>query len=64
MTAGRNEPYPCGSGRKFKRCCLGAGEAAPRAFTPADRERALQALERFATRPELEADREALTASW
>jgi len=21
---GRNEPCPCGSGRKFKRCCLGA----------------------------------------
>jgi uncharacterized protein len=22
--AGRNDPCPCGSGRKFKRCCLGA----------------------------------------
>ncbi len=21
---GRNEPCPCGSGRKFKKCCLGA----------------------------------------
>lgn len=21
--AGRNEPCPCGSGKKFKRCCLG-----------------------------------------
>lgn len=21
--AGRNEPCPCGSGRKFKKCCLG-----------------------------------------
>ena len=20
---GRNEPCPCGSGRKYKRCCLG-----------------------------------------
>jgi hypothetical protein len=20
---GRNEPCPCGSGKKFKRCCLG-----------------------------------------
>lgn len=19
---GRNDPYPCGSGRKFKKCCL------------------------------------------
>jgi hypothetical protein len=23
---GRNDPCPCGSGKKFKRCCLGAGE--------------------------------------
>jgi tetratricopeptide (TPR) repeat protein len=23
----RNDPCPCGSGRKFKQCCLGAGEA-------------------------------------
>jgi hypothetical protein len=27
---GRNDPCPCGSGRKFKRCCLnGAGACAP-----------------------------------
>jgi hypothetical protein len=24
---GRNEPCPCGSGRKFKRCCLGKQQA-------------------------------------
>ena len=24
MTVSRNEPCPCGSGRKFKKCCLGA----------------------------------------
>ena len=23
MTIGRNDPCPCGSGKKFKRCCLG-----------------------------------------
>jgi len=23
---GRNEPCPCGSGRKFKHCCLTGGE--------------------------------------
>src|ERR1044071_243354 len=29
---GRNDPCPCGSGKKFKRCCLGQGEkAAPEA---------------------------------
>ncbi len=22
-TVGRNEPCPCGSGKKFKKCCLG-----------------------------------------
>ena len=27
--AGRNEPCPCGSGRKFKRCCLGKTAASP-----------------------------------
>jgi uncharacterized protein len=25
---GRNDPCPCGSGKKFKKCCLGAAEAA------------------------------------
>lgn len=24
---GRNDPCPCGSGRKYKKCCLGAGVA-------------------------------------
>lgn len=28
---GRNDPCPCGSGRKFKRCCLWMTEAAKRA---------------------------------
>ncbi len=23
MKIGRNEPCPCGSGQKFKKCCLG-----------------------------------------
>ncbi len=27
MNAGRNDPCPCGSGRKFKHCCLHRGEA-------------------------------------
>jgi uncharacterized protein len=25
QSAGRNDPCPCGSGRKYKRCCLGSG---------------------------------------
>lgn len=34
---GRNDPCPCGSGKKYKRCCLPTDEAAAR-------ERAQQAL--------------------
>ncbi len=26
---GRNDPCPCGSGKKFKKCCLGKGKEAP-----------------------------------
>jgi uncharacterized protein YecA (UPF0149 family) len=26
---GRNEPCPCGSGKKYKRCCGGAGRRPP-----------------------------------
>ena len=28
---GRNDPCPCGSGKKYKRCCLDKDEAAGRA---------------------------------
>ncbi|HSL84651.1 MAG TPA: SEC-C metal-binding domain-containing protein [Thermoanaerobaculia bacterium] len=28
MTVGRNAPCPCGSGKKYKRCCLGLDRAA------------------------------------
>lgn len=27
-TIGRNDPCPCGSGEKYKRCCQGEGRAA------------------------------------
>jgi hypothetical protein len=30
MSVGRNEPCPCGSGKKYKRCCLAAEEQASR----------------------------------
>jgi hypothetical protein len=40
---GRNEPCPCGSGRKYKKCCLtSGGGGAP--YTGADRGAALQRL--------------------
>jgi hypothetical protein len=29
-TVGRNDPCPCGSGRKYKQCCLEKDEAAQR----------------------------------
>lgn len=32
MTIGRNEPCPCGSGQKYKKCCL-AKDAAAEAAT-------------------------------
>ena len=32
MQTGRNDPCPCGSGKKFKKCCLGKGQ--PAAVSP------------------------------
>ena len=29
MKIGRNEPCPCGSGRKYKRCCLDKNRSMP-----------------------------------
>ncbi len=37
---GRNEPCPCGSGRKYKHCCLAATQSQPR-YTSEDRVAAL-----------------------
>src|SRR5687768_8924439 len=33
--AGRNEPCPCGSGKKYKKCCLPKDQANQPAFIPA-----------------------------
>ena len=30
MKIGRNDPCPCGSGKKYKKCCLSKDEAAAR----------------------------------
>jgi SEC-C motif-containing protein len=51
---GRNDPCPCGSGRKYKKCCLDKEAASLGAFTPAERQSALDHLFRFSRRPELE----------
>jgi hypothetical protein len=55
---GRNAPCPCGSGRKFKKCCLGKAGTAPGAFTRGERESALTGLARFAHREEFEDEHE------
>ena len=34
---GRNDPCPCGSGKKFKKCCIGKTEAAPQAASADNR---------------------------
>jgi len=52
---GRNEACPCGSGRKYKKCCL--GQKASVAFTPAHREAALDKLAEFSLRPALDEER-------
>jgi hypothetical protein len=36
---GRNDPCPCGSGKKFKKCCLGKSETQPPAATSGSRKR-------------------------
>ena len=33
MKTGRNDPCPCGSGKKFKKCCLGKGEVSDLGYT-------------------------------
>ena len=32
MHIGRNDPCPCGSGRKYKRCCLEKSRETPLAY--------------------------------
>lgn len=63
---GRNAPCPCGSGLKYKKCCLGkAQSAASPDYTPADRESAIARLMRFSARPEFERYHKiAQTAFW
>ena len=56
---GRNDPCPCGSGKKYKRCCLGKDAPAPGAWTTGERDSALASLMRFAQRAELDGDRAA-----
>jgi len=61
---GRNDPCPCGSGLKFKRCCLNK-EQPSGAYTSGERDSALAKLMRFAARSEFnEQHRSALELFW
>ena len=53
---GRNDPCPCGSGLKYKKCCLERTAFPPSAFTADERASALRKLFRFSERPEFEDD--------
>ena len=62
---GRNDPCPCGSGLKFKKCCLNKSETAALAYRPEERDSALAKLVRFAARDEFkEEHEEALELFW
>ena len=53
----RNDPCPCGSGKKFKRCCASATaepSEASAGYTPSERKSALTMLMRFSERREFE----------
>ncbi len=54
---GRNDPCPCGSGKKYKKCCLLATGAPAGAWTPAERQSAQISLGRFGWRHEFDEDR-------
>ena len=54
---GRNDPCPCGSGLKFKRCCLNKRVAVLPAYRSEERRSALAKLVRFAGRAEFDAQR-------
>ena len=43
---GRNDPCPCGSGKKYKRCCLTQGALSP-VYSQAERISVRAKLERF-----------------
>jgi hypothetical protein len=59
---GRNDPCPCGSGKKFKKCCLSAVGTPSGAYTQAERQSAVVALGRFGWRHEFDGDRAVASA--
>ena len=61
MRVGRNELCPCGSGKKYKKCCL---ESEPVRYTREDRAVARQLLAEYVTEHLGEEDDEALDDLW
>ena len=56
-TAGRNDPCPCGSGRKYKHCCAGGDDARLAALaSTSTRESAIAKLLTFAFQPAFDSD--------
>jgi len=60
---GRNDPCPCGSGLKYKKCCLAKAQAAPR-FTREDRQSAFAKLKHFSEDVVAQEDDAALDEFW
>ena len=62
---GRNDPCPCASGVKYKKCCLNRSVAVLLAYRPADRASALAQRVRFAARDEFNPlHKQALALFW
>ena len=62
---GRNDPCPCGSGLKFKKCCLNKNLAVVPSYRASERDSALAKLVRFAARDEFnEEHKEAQELFW
>ncbi len=59
-TPSRNDPCPCGSGRKYKKCCA-LQAAALKGWTPDEHDAALDALFRFLEKPQFD---ELFDAAW
>jgi hypothetical protein len=61
VRVGRNDPCPCGSGKKYKKCCLEEQGARPDPQRERDdlRATAFAAVLRFASRPQFHEARDA-----
>ncbi len=62
---GRNDPCPCGSGLKFKKCCRNKDNAPAQSYSSGERDSALAKLMRFSARDEFnEKHKAALVLFW